>query len=84
MAATTNRTIGRLAARMSMTAGPSSTIAATATTVITISNGTTVKMTLPGKVSRSRTSRRIRHRTAIAALRRARTQLAALTLSTRP
>ena len=52
MAATTNRTIGRLAARMSMTVGPSSTIAATATTVITISNGTTVKMTFPGSVSR--------------------------------
>src|SRR6478672_2568180 len=50
--ATTNRTIGRLAARMSTTVGPRMAIAATATTVPTISNGTTVKMTLPGKVSR--------------------------------
>src|SRR6478736_2005897 len=50
--ATTNRTIGRLAARMSTTVGPRMAIAMTATTVITISNGTTVKMTLPGKVNR--------------------------------
>ena len=50
--ATTNRTIGRLAARMSTMVGPRMAIAATATTVNTISNGTTVKMTLPGKVNR--------------------------------
>ena len=49
--ATTNRTIGRLAARMSTTVGPRIAIAMTATTVPTISNGTTVKMTFPGKVS---------------------------------
>src|SRR5438034_8751895 len=50
--ATTNRTIGTLAARMSTTVGPRIAIAATATTVSTISTGTTVKMTLPGKVNR--------------------------------
>src|SRR6478672_651817 len=50
--ATTNRTIGRLAARMSRTVGPRIAIAMTATTVTTISNGTTVKMTFPGNVNR--------------------------------
>ena len=36
---------------MSTTVGPRIAIAMTATTVTTISNGTTVKMTLPGKVN---------------------------------
>ena len=37
---------------MSTIGGPSSTIAATATTVSTTSSGTAVKMTFPGKVNR--------------------------------
>src|SRR4051794_33167157 len=52
VAATANRTIAMLLARMSTTVGPSSTSPATVTTVTTSSNGTIVKMTLPGKVSR--------------------------------
>ncbi len=38
--ATTNRTIGRFAARMSMIGGPKTTIAATSPNVSTINSGT--------------------------------------------
>ena len=49
--ATTNRTIGRLATRMSTIAWPKITISAIAPTVSRNSSGTTVKTTFPGSVS---------------------------------
>src|SRR4051794_26842510 len=52
VAATTNRTIAMLSDRTVRTGPPNSTIAATATTRPASNNGTIVKTTLPGKVSR--------------------------------
>ncbi len=51
--ATTNRTIGRFAARMSRIGLPSTTIPATSPTVSRMSSGMTVKTIFPGNVSRS-------------------------------
>src|SRR5688572_3832402 len=51
--ATTKRTIGKFATRISMIGSPRSTITATSATVSRMSSGTTVNTTLPGSVSRS-------------------------------
>ncbi len=50
--ATTNRTIGRLATRTSITAWPNSWITRISPTVSRMSSGTAMKTTLPGSVSR--------------------------------
>src|SRR6185503_2762335 len=49
--ATTNRTIGRLFARRSTMVGPRMATTATSAISVATSTGTTVKTTLPGKVS---------------------------------
>ena len=49
--ATTKRTIGRFAARMSMIGSPNSTMPATSATVASSNSGTTVNTILPGSVS---------------------------------
>jgi hypothetical protein len=51
VAATKKRAIGRLSAMKSTTYGPTITSAATSPTVSRASNGMTVKMTFPGRVS---------------------------------
>ena len=50
--ATTNRTIGRLATRMSTMAPPKMAMRATNATVVATKTGMTVNTTLPGKVRR--------------------------------
>src|SRR5687768_9015100 len=50
--ATTNRTIGRFATRISRIGSPRSTITATSATVARINNGTIVNTILPGSVNR--------------------------------
>ena len=52
VAATTNRTSGRLSLRKVRAMGPMTTITPSPTTPSTVSSGMTVKMILPGSVSR--------------------------------